>query len=411
MANQISPREKKAAAILLILFTSLPAILIIWFWPDRLPQPKEFVKPLYCPKPFHVTLAGISDTMSFEAAMNTEIEKRKKEAAPAGNPPQNPAANPAEAVPADLPEVDTSADKNKKLPPGGANPKLPELKKPQEGAAKQLATDSLKDSICGCEVVPIPNSKFIAVKDESKFLHINTILLILIALAGFLGNMIHVATSLTTFVGNNKFVRSWLLWYCVRPFTGAALAIGVYFVFRGGFLNMSDDSTNINLYGIMTVSVLTGLFTDRATQKLKEVFETLFKPQEDRSNPLDGMPKIASIIPLFITAGIENIINLAGTNLTSATLSATINDEAITLSEITDKSATIKYTIPESQKDKTSFKLVIKDADGKAITGGTATLTLKQEEETGDGTNNGPVNEETGDSDADTNNSEQGAQE
>jgi hypothetical protein len=99
--------------------------------------------------------------------------------------------------------------------------------------------------------------------------------------------MIYIATSFTTFVGAGKFKKSWILWYCVKPFTAAALALGMYFVFRGGFLNMSDDSTNINLYGVMTLSILTGLFTDRATLKLKEVFDVLLKPSEERPNKLE----------------------------------------------------------------------------------------------------------------------------
>jgi len=394
MKNEINSKEKKLAGILLVLFTCIPAILIIWFWPDRLPQPKEFVKPLYCPKPFHVTLAGISDTISFEDAMKTDIERKKKEDAAAETTNNTTVAQNTASADVDSANADSSQ------------------KADEAPSAKQFTQNNgNKDSICGCEIISLPNSKYIVVKDESKFLHINTILLILVAMAGFLGNMIHIATSLTTFVGNKKFVRSWLLWYAVRPFTGAALAIGVYFVFRGGFLNMSDDSTNINLYGIMTVSVLTGLFTDRATQKLKEVFEVLFKPKEERANPLDGKPAITSITPLEIIAGIENIITIAGENLTGNKLAAVINDENITLNDITEKSGNIKYTIPDTQKGKTNFSLVIKDEEGKTITGGTATLTLKKEEETGDGTNTPPVNDETGDDDNDTSNNEQGAQE
>ena len=40
----------------------------------------------------------------------------------------------------------------------------------------------------------------------------DVLLLILVALCGFLGNMIHMATSFTAFVGANKFAKSWLLW-------------------------------------------------------------------------------------------------------------------------------------------------------------------------------------------------------
>lgn len=126
----------------------------------------------------------------------------------------------------------------------------------------------------------------------TTLIHINTLLLILVGVAGFLGNMIHIASSFTTFVGAGKFRKSWILWYCVKPFTAAALAIAVYFVLRGGFLNMSDDSANINIYGVATISILCGLFTDRATLKLKEVFDVLFRPalKDDRPDKLNERP-------------------------------------------------------------------------------------------------------------------------
>src|SRR5881392_3391395 len=44
--------------------------------------------------------------------------------------------------------------------------------------------------------------------DGSGTLHINTIMFILVALAGFTGNMIHIATSFTNYVGAEKFKRT-----------------------------------------------------------------------------------------------------------------------------------------------------------------------------------------------------------
>jgi hypothetical protein len=115
----------------------------------------------------------------------------------------------------------------------------------------------------------------------------NTLMLLLVATAGFLGNMIHIASSFTTFIGSNQFKRSWILWYCVKPFTASALALVIYFAFRAGFLNSNDPGNTLNIYGIMTVSALSGLFTDTATQKMKEVFEVIFKPKETRPDSLE----------------------------------------------------------------------------------------------------------------------------
>src|SRR5688500_17518431 len=65
---------------------------------------------------------------------------------------------------------------------------------------------------------------------DNSTLHINTIMFLLVALAGFTGNMIHIATSFTNYVGSEKFKSSWLLWYFVKPFTAAALAVIFYMV-------------------------------------------------------------------------------------------------------------------------------------------------------------------------------------
>jgi hypothetical protein len=373
MSTELTKTEKIIAGILLVLFTGIPAVLIVAFWPDRLPSPKDFIKPLYYNQPFHVRLAGICDTVPYGEAVKMYVDTVKQTVTVTG---KNAASEKRTASTTSTDSTDTTAKKPVAKP-----------------AAKDPATDT---------TIYIQKGKCICVSDESKFIHINTLLLLLVALAGFLGNMIHIATSFTTYVGSNKFVRSWLLWYCVKPFTAAALAVGVYFVFRGGFLNMSDDTTNINLYGVMTISLLTGLFTDRATQKLKEVFEVLFRPKEERANPLDATPKVTGITPAEIESGKENTLTITGENLQAAALSATINNEAVNISVTNNNSATIKYTIPDSQKNATTFNLVVKDTAGN--TAGTSALTLKNisstqtpDEETGD--------TETGDDDSTTNSS------
>ena len=48
-------------------------------------------------------------------------------------------------------------------------------------------------------------------------------LLLLVALVGALGASIHLATSFTFFAGVSKLAVSWLWWYLLRPFIGAAL--------------------------------------------------------------------------------------------------------------------------------------------------------------------------------------------
>jgi len=110
-----------------------------------------------------------------------------------------------------------------------------------------------------------------------------TVLLVLIT--GAIGSFIHLATSFTNFVGEKKLGKRWIWWYALRPFVGMAVALVFYLVFRGGLLT-NTQAENLNIYGILTLAALAGLFTDRATLKLKEIFETMFKPKDDRSGKL-----------------------------------------------------------------------------------------------------------------------------
>lgn len=112
-------------------------------------------------------------------------------------------------------------------------------------------------------------------------------IIILVLLAGALGSFIHAATSFSNFVGQGKIEKSWIWWYLLRPVIGMGIALVFYFVFRGGLLNDTKIET-LNIYGVMILSALSGLFTDRATLKLEEIFQALFKPEDNRKDKLNG---------------------------------------------------------------------------------------------------------------------------
>lgn len=116
-------------------------------------------------------------------------------------------------------------------------------------------------------------------------INLNTILMILVSFSGFLGSMIHTSSSLVNYIGSGKFRRRWLLWYIVKPFTGAALSIVIYFILRAGILN-PGESDNLNLYGLVTLAALSGLFSDKATLKLEEIFSVIFKTQDVRPDKI-----------------------------------------------------------------------------------------------------------------------------
>jgi hypothetical protein len=111
-------------------------------------------------------------------------------------------------------------------------------------------------------------------------LRTDTALLLVAIAAGALGACVHVATSFATFVGNQRFKRSWIWWYVMRPLIGAALALFFYAAVRGGIMTSQAGSGDVNPYGVVALAALVGLFSKQATDKLREVFETLFRTGE-----------------------------------------------------------------------------------------------------------------------------------
>ncbi|WP_315820494.1 hypothetical protein [Paraflavitalea speifideaquila] len=176
------------------------------------------------------------------------------------------------------------------------------------------------------------------------YINLNIILLLLVAAGGFLGNMIHVATSFTTFVGAGKFQQSWILWYWVRPFTASALALALYFAFGA-----TNDPANADIDRILTVAILSGLFTDIATQKLKEVFDVLFSPKDNRPNKLtDPAIKINAVTPDELAKEGENKMVIKGANLKSQKLLIKIDDQEIPNPRVTDEE--VSFPIPFRKK-------------------------------------------------------------
>ena len=137
-----------------------------------------------------------------------------------------------------------------------------------------------------------------------KFLHwrmsrdVNLLCLVLIG--GALGSFIYTARSFVDFVGNGTIRGSWTVWYLMYPFIGAALALIFYLAIRGGFLSTASSSADINLFGLVAISGLVGMFSKQATSKLGEVFTTLFKTDKEAElkDKLDKQPaKPATPVP------------------------------------------------------------------------------------------------------------------
>ncbi len=107
-------------------------------------------------------------------------------------------------------------------------------------------------------------------------------------LFGILGGAAHGLSSLMDFRGNRRLFRSWSLWYFGRPILGGMMSVIFYVVVRAGFFAASASSKDTNLYGIAAFSALVGLFTDKATTKLAELFGTMFTTKDTKTQDRDG---------------------------------------------------------------------------------------------------------------------------
>ena len=146
-------------------------------------------------------------------------------------------------------------------------------------------------------------------------------LLMIVMITGALGSFIHAATSFGDFVGNEKLTRNWLWWYLLKPLIGAALALILYVAFRGGFLSANISSGQINHFGVAALGGMAGMFSKQATDKLSEVFGTLFRTEkgagdDQRKDSLaNERPVIADIEPRRIDKASPNAqVVVKGTN-------------------------------------------------------------------------------------------------
>ena len=104
-------------------------------------------------------------------------------------------------------------------------------------------------------------------------------LIILAFLAGIAGSFLHAAQSLSSYLGNTEFKGSWTSWYFLRPWVGGILGLVIYFAFRAGLI---AGASVVNPYGVVAIGLLGGWFSKTTTDKMQEVFETLFKTDGDR---------------------------------------------------------------------------------------------------------------------------------
>lgn len=117
-------------------------------------------------------------------------------------------------------------------------------------------------------------------------------LTLVVLVAGMLGACVHVATSFSDYVGNGQYKPNWQWWYLMRPMIGGAVALIFYVLVRGGILSLASGDANAlpNAFGMAAMAALAGMFSKQATDKLDDVFDTLFNTDKDDARQ-DGLRK------------------------------------------------------------------------------------------------------------------------
>ena len=199
-------------------------------------------------------------------------------------------------------------------------------------------------------------------------------LFIMVAAAGALGSLIHTLTSFVDYVGNRRLALSWVWWLLLRTPIGIALALMLYLVLRGGLFSLPSNgagagvNNGLNPYGFAAVAAMAGMFSKQATDKLRELFDTLFHTTQpvDRADPLAHVgPTISAVEPAKLTVNDQTkVLTITGSGF-KPNCKATVNGSPRNLEHV---SATqIKLTlVPDDVKAAGDLQIVVQNPEPKA---------------------------------------------
>jgi hypothetical protein len=199
-------------------------------------------------------------------------------------------------------------------------------------------------------------------------------LFITVAAAGALGSLIHNLTSFVDFVGNRRLAQSWIWWILLRTPIGMALALLFYLVLRGGLIvptlpdaaGSSGSTTSLlNPYGFAAIAAMAGMFSKQATDKLREIFDTLFRTAQpvNRADPLGpAPPTITAVAPAKLAVkDSTKILTITGAGF-KPDCKATINGESRAVERISDSQ--LKLTLVDQDVAATSvLQLIVQNPD------------------------------------------------
>jgi hypothetical protein len=145
-------------------------------------------------------------------------------------------------------------------------------------------------------------------------------LLVVVALAGALGGVMHSTRSLAWYIGHGSFKYRWVPFYLATIVIGAGLASVFYLVIRGGLLAGKATTADTNPYGFAALGALVGLFTEQALEMLRRVAGQVFAdaPQGADRPGAAGSPLGGAATLIAQTGAASNVTS------TSATLAGSV---------------------------------------------------------------------------------------
>ena len=150
-------------------------------------------------------------------------------------------------------------------------------------------------------LAPAAVTKLCSIWTFSDSFGIEARLLAIVLVSGALGSAIFSARAFATFHGLKRYDPDWNWWYVMRLPIGMGLALFLYLVIRGGLFTASVGNSDqvlqtANPFGFAAMAALAGMFAKEASDKLEEVFQSVFSTS-DKVQPAAKSPVIDKLEP------------------------------------------------------------------------------------------------------------------
>jgi len=112
---------------------------------------------------------------------------------------------------------------------------------------------------------------------EPTEINVNTHMMLIVILGGALGAKLHGLAALSKHLQKNreKITENHILWYLMRPFSGAVMALVFYFAIKGGALTTTGVDM-LNPYGLVTMGIVVGLAEEKALTRIRTLIDAMF---------------------------------------------------------------------------------------------------------------------------------------